>query len=72
MLHGRPNAVAMINAADCKMQNSFDAVVSGFNGSLHELRALSMLRLEGKTIHETGEYSESKRDKAYSREVWPL
>lgn len=50
MLHVGPIAAGMLTAADCKMQNSFDALLSGFYGSLHELRALSMLRLEGKTI----------------------
>ncbi len=40
-------AAGTLVAADTKIQSSFDALVAGFNASLQELRALSMLRLEG-------------------------
>lgn len=44
----RSIAAGAQSTADARMQSSFDALVSAFTGSLQELRALSMLRLEGK------------------------
>lgn len=48
MPNERTTAAGTLVDVDTRIQSSFDALVSAFSGSLQELRALSMLRLEGK------------------------